>query len=174
MFSEIFRTHTLRLVSPWGHPGTYPIAHYTAYPSGGHPMAKGLQEATIQPRGASLQPGTAPPVPPTYPTFRNRHTHGTQHPRKAPGATQTTRLQYCKHSQPTESITKSPESQIQRKAWQRWLQRKAQQRQYREKPDKEAKYRHLIYSGITSRAGWHTDRHCVWKGGPRIAFPKFR
>ena len=39
VFSEIFHTqnhtlHTLRLFSPWGCPGTYPIAQYTAYPSG--------------------------------------------------------------------------------------------------------------------------------------------
>ena len=120
VFSKIFCTHThiLRLVSPWGCPGTYPIAQYTAYPSGGCPMAR-----------------DCPTVPPAYPTFRNRHTHGTQHTqhsRKALGATQTARLQDCKHSQPTESITKriqrsptetdtekSPAEAIQRKAWQR-------------------------------------------------------
>ena len=60
MVCEIFRTHThtLRLVSPWGRPGN------PAYPTEGHPMAKGhtllpntvhstqqtLQEAALRPR----------------------------------------------------------------------------------------------------------------------------
>ena len=74
--------HTLRLVSPWGRPGTYPYCpiHCPAHsPSGGCPMAQGLQETTIQPREAALWPGTASTVPLAYPSFRNRHTHGTQH-----------------------------------------------------------------------------------------------
>ena len=45
VFCEIFRTQTLRLVSPWGCPSNpaYPIAQYiaqhTAYPSGDHHTA---------------------------------------------------------------------------------------------------------------------------------------
>ena len=34
-------------------------------------MAQGLQEDVLRPRDF-------PTVPPVYPTFRNRHTHGTQ------------------------------------------------------------------------------------------------
>ena len=39
-----------------GIPKAYPIAQYTAYPSGGYPMAQGLKEIAIQPREATLQP----------------------------------------------------------------------------------------------------------------------
>ena len=140
---EIFCTHTytLRLVSPLGCPGN------SAYPTAqrGYPMARehtllpntlpSTQQTIIQPREAALQPtdfrrlpygpeatlrpGDYPYSLPAYPSFRNRHTHGTQHTqssRKAPGATQTTRL----HSQPTESITNNAQRrQIQR------IQRKA-------------------------------------------------
>ena len=41
-----------------------------------------LQEATIQPRGLPYSQETAltvSPANPVYPSFRNRHTHGTQH-----------------------------------------------------------------------------------------------
>ena len=71
--------HTLRLVSPWGHPGNpaYPYSIHRRLPygpetSGGHPTAQ----------RAALQPGDYPyslPAYPAYPSFRNRHTHGTQH-----------------------------------------------------------------------------------------------
>ena len=143
VFCEIFctNTYTLRLVSPLGCPGN------PAYPTAqrGYPMARehtllpntlpSTQQTIIQPREAALQPtdfrrlpygpeatlrpGDYPYSLPAYPSFRNRHTHGTQHTqssRKAPGATQTTRL----HSQPTESITNNAQRrQIQR------IQRKA-------------------------------------------------
>ena len=87
MFSEIFRTqtHTLRLVSPWECPGTYPIAQHTPHPSGGCPMAR-----------------DCPTVPPAYPNFR-QHTYGTQCTQHTD--CKTTRLQI---SRPTESITKQP------------------------------------------------------------------
>ena len=32
-----------------------------------------------RPQEAAIQPGDCPTVPPEYPSFRNRHTHGTQH-----------------------------------------------------------------------------------------------
>ena len=110
-----FFTHTLRLVSPWGRPGNpayptaqrgYPMAReHTLLPNTlhtawrGYPTAQGLQETTIQPGEATLQPRdfrgppyaqeTAPTVFPAYPA----------------STTQTTRLQDCKYCQPTESIT---------------------------------------------------------------------
>ena len=82
VLSEIFctHTHTLRLVSPWGNPGTYPIAQHPPYPSGGCPTARGL-----------------PHSPSSVPNLQEQHTHGTQHTQwiqeKAQGAIQATTLQ---------------------------------------------------------------------------------
>ena len=125
MFCEIFHTHThtLRLVSPWRCPGNpaypsdchtaqrgYPIAQYTAYPSGGCSMAHRLQETDIQPREATLWPRdirrppysqeTAPTVPPAHPSFKNRHTHSTQHTQPSRRPQGPYRLQDYKTAQP--------------------------------------------------------------------------
>ena len=120
-----------------GMPRAYPIAQYTAYSlerlpyspetSGGCPMALRLPYSQE----------TAPTVSPVYPSFRNRHTHGTQHTqhsRRPQGPDyKTTRL----HCQPTESIMPRA-GKIQRKpdrgkyreiAQRRQIQRKAYQRQ---------------------------------------------
>ena len=89
---------------------------------------------------------TAPTVPPAHPSFKNRHTHSTQHTQPSRRPQGPYRLQDYKTAQPANrEHNKMPRR--------RQIQRKAQQRQYREKPDKEAKYRHLICSGITSGAG---------------------
>ena len=61
----------------------------------GYPTARRLP---LQSPQHTLASGRAYPWYPVYTVFR-----------KAPGATQTTRLQDCKYCQPTESITKCPE-----------------------------------------------------------------
>ena len=40
--------HTLRLVLPWGHPGTCPIAQYTAYPFRRPPYSQGTALQSLQ------------------------------------------------------------------------------------------------------------------------------
>ena len=96
-------------------PRTYPIAQYTAYPSRTYPVAQYIAQHTAHPSGGcptahglqetALQLGTALQSP-----QHTQHTlaSGRAYPRYPayPASTaQTTRL----HSQPTESITNSPE-----------------------------------------------------------------
>ena len=91
-----------------GMPRAYPITQYTAHSlerlpystktSGNCHTAQRLPLQSPQHTQHTLASGRAYPWYPAYTVFR-----------KAPGATQTTRLQDCKYCQPTESITKCPE-----------------------------------------------------------------
>ena len=102
---EIFCTHTLRLVSPWGCPGN------PEYPTEGCPMAKGhtpAQYTAYSPERLPYGQETAPtvsPAYPVYPSFRQNIPKVPSIPSKHSTDYKTTRL----HSQPTESITKCPE-----------------------------------------------------------------
>ena len=125
MFCEIFlypdlTLHTLRLVSLWGRP------EHTLLPNTLHSTQHTPQEAALQPRDFRKPPYGPERLPYSQETTLQSPQH-TQHTlasgraypwypaytafKKAPGATQTTRL----HSQPTESITKNTQRrQIQR------------------------------------------------------------
>ena len=138
-------THTLRLVSPWGCPGTYPVAQYIAQYTAdchtaqrGYPMAQRLPLQSPQHTQHTLASGRAYPA---YPSFRNRHTHGTQltqHSRRPQGPDYKTAL-------PANREHNAQRRQNTEKAWQRQIQRNSPEEANIEKKPSRGK------SGKTTR-----------------------
>ena len=80
-----------------------------------------------------------PYSPSSIPYLQEQHTHGTQH---------------------TQWIQGKAQGVTQAKTWQEGLSQLTQ-KERKKKPSREAKYKHLICSGITSEEGWDTCRPCV-------------